>query len=202
MNRQLMAALLLSLLASAAGAEPQARINEVLDNFHRAAAAADRDTYLGLMTTDGVFLGTDATERWQGESWREFVDGYFSKGQGWTYTPTTRHVDLSRDGRSAWFDELLHNDSLGQCRGSGVLLLEDGQWRIAQYNLSVPIPNALVGNVVTDIRAATAPTATVDEVSLEPAATTGEAEAEPEFEEETEQKRCRKRHKTNSRANC
>ena len=26
-------------------------------------------------------------------------------------------------------------------RGSGVLVLEKGKWKVSQYNLSVPIPN-------------------------------------------------------------
>lgn len=37
------------------------------------------------------------------------------------------------------------NEKYGECRGSGVLLREGGEWRIAQYNLTVPIPNDLMG---------------------------------------------------------
>src|SRR5690349_16554349 len=39
-------------------------IGAVLDDWHAAAAAADEERYFGLMTEDSVFLGTDATERW------------------------------------------------------------------------------------------------------------------------------------------
>jgi hypothetical protein len=38
---------------------------------------------------------------------------------------------------------LLDSASYGECRGSGVLRQVGGDWKIAQYNLSIPIPNAL-----------------------------------------------------------
>lgn len=57
------------------------------------------------------------------------------------------------DGATAWFDELLANDAYGTCRGSGVLLLTESGWRIAQYNLSIPIPNELAAKIVAVIRA-------------------------------------------------
>ena len=48
--------------------------------------------------------------------------------------------------------ERLDNASLGETRGTGVLLLQEGHWRVAQYNLTIPIPNALAGEVVARIR--------------------------------------------------
>jgi hypothetical protein len=47
----------------------------------------------------------------------------------------------------AWFDEALDTPNLGPCRGSGVLVKEGNSWKIAQYNLSVPIPNALMDEI-------------------------------------------------------
>lgn len=41
----------------------------------------------------------------------------------------------------------------GPSRGSGVLLLQDGKWRIAQYNLTVPVPNGLLMKVAGMIKA-------------------------------------------------
>ena len=127
-------------------------VDATLDAFHTAASEADLDTYLGLMTPGMVFLGTDGTERWQGHAWRDFVSGYFVKGQGWTYHPEDRKITLSEGGGLAWFDELLQNDKLGQCRGSGVLVLGENGWQLAQYNLSVPIPNSMVQSVADAIR--------------------------------------------------
>jgi ketosteroid isomerase-like protein len=130
----------------------QQRIDQTLDAFHQAAATGDFDTYLTLMTEDVVFLGTDGSERWQGAAFRDFAQPRFAQG-GWRYVPQSRNINLNTRGDVAWFDEALENDGLGKCRSSGLLLQQDGQWRIAQYNLSVPIPNDLVDSVVADIKA-------------------------------------------------
>ncbi|MDG1707972.1 MAG: hypothetical protein P8H03_04380, partial [Emcibacteraceae bacterium] len=39
--------------------EDEKAIIAVLDDFHDAAAKADKDRYLGHFTEDGAFLGTD-----------------------------------------------------------------------------------------------------------------------------------------------
>jgi len=129
-----------------------ARIQAVLDGFHAAASSADEAGYLALLAPDAVFLGTDAGERWAGETYRAFIHSYFSRGIGWTYTPSQRSVDIAADGRTAWFHEQLENESYGVCRGTGVLQLRDGEWQIEQYNLTIPIPNELAGEIVARIR--------------------------------------------------
>ena len=48
-----------------------------------------------------------------------FVEPYFERGTGWTYVATRRHVRLAPDATVAWFDELLHNEKYGACRGTG-----------------------------------------------------------------------------------
>jgi ketosteroid isomerase-like protein len=149
--------ILLALLFSPALLAGDADVATALDAFHAAAARGDREAYFALMTDDVVFLGTDASERWQGQSFRDFVREHFSGGRGWTYTPTERHIDMAQGGGWALFDELLQHDRLGQCRGSGVLVLEEGSWKIAQYNLSVPVPNDIVVDVANRIRAMAAP---------------------------------------------
>jgi hypothetical protein len=129
------------------------RVDTVLNDLHDAASKADGARYFALFEADGVFLGTDATERWTTPEFRSYAQARFDTGQGWTYTPTSRHVFVSRDGRTAWFDEMLHNAKYGECRGSGVLTQRDNTWRIAQYNLSVPVPNDLLPTVADMIRA-------------------------------------------------
>jgi len=202
------------LLSMPVFAAPAPSVEDTLDAFHAAAARADLEAYLGLLTPEAVFLGTDGTERWQGGEFSRFVSGHFSKGEGWAYAAKQRKVTLSDDGKLAWFDEMLDNDQLGLCRGSGVLVLNDGHWRIAQYNLSVPIPNQVVGDFVAQIQALEAGAAvppgelareagnsvSVDAI-LEENADITEATATGEVEQPT-QKRCRKRHKTNTRAGC
>jgi len=129
-------------------------INNVLERFHAAAAKADFDAYFRAWTDESVFLGTDATERWVGEQFKDFVRPHFEKGQGWAYRPHDRNITVLPDGKTAFFDELLDNDKLGLCRGSGVLAKRGDDWKILQYNLSIPIPNDLAAGVVDTIRKA------------------------------------------------
>ena len=144
---------ILMVLGSVAQADPQARSAQTLDGFHQAAAQADMDRYFAAMTDDVVFLGTDGSERWQGQAFRDFVQPHFTAGRGWAYTVLARNITIADDGQTAWFDESLQNEGLGLCRGSGVLVKSGADWKIAQYNLSVPVPNALVHEVVADIAA-------------------------------------------------
>ena len=128
------------------------QINRVLDDWHKAAAEADESRYFAHMTADSVFLGTDASERWDYKSFRAFAHPYFAKGKAWTFTPRERHVMFSPRGDVAWFDEKLDSASYGDVRGSGVLRKVNGEWKIAHYNLTIPIPNALAKTVVEMIR--------------------------------------------------
>ncbi|EPX63822.1 hypothetical protein D187_004951 [Cystobacter fuscus DSM 2262] len=130
-----------------------ATVNAVLDDWHRAAAQADEARYFAHFTPDAIYLGTDATERWTRDEFRAWAHPYFAKGKAWNFTPSSRHVSLSKDGSMAWFDEVLATPNLGPSRGSGVLVKEGGTWKIAQYNLSVPIPNDVLDDVKARIEA-------------------------------------------------
>ncbi len=125
-------------------------IGQVLDDFHKAASDADEPRYFGHMAEEAVFLGTDATERWDRKTFREYAHPHFAAGKGWTYVPRDRHIDIHGD--VAWFDELLDNAKYGECRGTGVLRKVGGTWKIVQYSLSIPIPNSVAGEVVKTIR--------------------------------------------------
>lgn len=152
---------------SAAMPPPKERIavEKVLDDLHDAASKADETRYFNLFSADAVFLGTDASERWTVDQFRAYAHPYFSEGKGWTYLPRPgkRFITFGTGSAtgSAWFDEVLDNAKYGECRGSGVLVKDSsGAWKIAQYNLTVPVPNALLPKVVEMIRAegAAAPT--------------------------------------------
>ncbi len=136
--------------ASAAEA-PLARIAAILDDWHAAAAAADEGRYFSHFAPGAVFLGTDATERWTVEDFRRYAHPYFAKGKAWTFHAVSRHVAFSPDGSVAWFDEALDTPNLGPARGSGVLVRTGTEWKIAHYDLSVPIPNDLMKEIKTRI---------------------------------------------------
>ena len=122
------------------------KINQLVDQWHKAAAEADFDQYFSLMTRDGVFIGTDATENWQNEAFREFSKPYFDRGKAWSFTSLERNIYFAEDKNIAWFDELL-DTQMGICRGSGVLQKTNSGWKIAHYVLSIAIPNENVEEI-------------------------------------------------------
>src|SRR5262245_54855652 len=158
MLTRLAVSLLCALLAAcrSSGAVPDSdpnaerAVSRLLDDWHRAASAADGARYFGHMAEDAVFLGTDASERWTLAEFRVYCEPYFSKGTGWTYEPRERHVRV--DGELAWFDERLWNEKYGECRGTGVLHRDGGEWKIVHYSLTFPVPNELAADVVKMIR--------------------------------------------------
>ncbi len=132
--------------------ETRKPVDEVLDAFHRAASKCDLERYFEHFSDSGVFLGTDATERWSKAEFRAFCEPYFARGQGWTYTPVERHVRVDSRRKTAWFDERLSNEKYGEVRGSGVLVRELDSWRIEQYVMSFPVPNELAGEWLKVLR--------------------------------------------------
>src|SRR6266849_5787322 len=107
-------------------------VASALDDFHAAAAKADEDRYFAHFAPGGVFLGTDATERWEVPAFRAYAHPHFAKGKAWTFRAARRIVTA---------------------RGSGVLSLHDGKWLIDQYVLSITVPNERF-RVVRDLLAA------------------------------------------------
>src|SRR5438270_12245619 len=91
----------------------QRAIQAELDDFHDAAARADEARYFAHFADDGVFLGTDATERWDVPAFRAYAHPRFASGKAWTFRATRRATALSPDGRLAWFDEDLATERLG-----------------------------------------------------------------------------------------
>jgi hypothetical protein len=145
---------LLLLSALRARADETAAIGGVLDRFHAAAAEAKFEAYFSAFAPEGVFLGTDATERWTVPEFRKFAKPYFDRGKGWSYLVKARHITFSPDQRYAVFDEHLENTAYGRCRGSGAMRRVGHEWKIVQYHLTIPVPNDLAGAIVKMIRAA------------------------------------------------
>jgi len=126
--------------------------NKTLDQFHQAAAQANFENYFALFADEGIYMGTDASERWTKDQFKAFVKPYFSRGVGWVYHATERNISPIVNSNLAFFDELLENNNYGQCRGTGVLIKTAKGWKILQYNLSIPIPNDIAGSIVKKIK--------------------------------------------------
>ncbi|MCC7383465.1 MAG: serine hydrolase [Deltaproteobacteria bacterium] len=136
------------------GAESSAEVARALDAWHDAAARADEAAYFACFAEGAVFLGTDATERWDVAAFRAYAHPHFAKGRAWSFKATRRAVSVAPSGDYAWFDEDLATPNLGPARGSGVVVREGGTFKILQYNLSVPIPNERFGDVKRLLEAA------------------------------------------------
>jgi predicted metalloprotease with PDZ domain len=132
--------------------DQEGRIAAMLDDWHKAASEADMERYFGHIHETGVFLGSDDWERWAYEDFHEFAKPHFEAGTGWTFRPKDRHIALSPDGKTAWFDEQLDSDHMGLCRGTGVVIREGDEWLITHYSLTVPIPNEILGGVIEQVR--------------------------------------------------
>lgn len=123
------------------------KINTTLDSWHKAAANAEFDNYFSYMTSNGVFIGTDASENWQLEAFKTFSKPFFDKGKAWSFKSLQRNIYFDKSQNTAWFDELL-DTQMKICRGSGVLIKVGNDWKIAHYVLSMTIPNDNTNEVV------------------------------------------------------
>jgi hypothetical protein len=122
-------------------------IDQLLDGFHSAAANSNFEDYFSRFSSMGYFLGTDAAERWSIEEFKHYARPAFSAGEGWRYIVLSRNLESISGLDVVWFDEVLTNARLGKCRGTGVVVKENGHWKIAQYSLTLLIPNDIAVSV-------------------------------------------------------
>ena len=122
-------------------------VNKVLDDLNEFAAKADFKNYFSLYAEESTFIGTDATEIWNKKEFMDYAKPHFDKGKAWNFKSLQRNITFSKDGKFAWFDELLETQ-MKLCRGSGVLEKIGNQWKIRQYVLSMTIPNDVSGEVI------------------------------------------------------
>lgn len=123
------------------------QLDQLLDNWHVAAAQANFETYFELTSSKFVFLGTAPGERWTKPDFMAFCKPYFDKGKAWDFKPSNRNWQFVADGTVAYFDEDLATWMEG-CRGSGICILENGEWKIAYYNLTVLIENEKIKSFI------------------------------------------------------
>ena len=120
-------------------------INNFLDNWHHAATVADEDGFYGAMTEDCIYLGTDPTEKWKRDELRNWAVKAFEGDTAWAFTPFDRQIYLSDGAELVWFDEKLKT-WMGECRGSGIVVLTEAGWKLKHYNLAVTITNEKIGD--------------------------------------------------------
>ena len=123
----------------------RAAIDALIDGLHQDAHEGNFHTYFDRYTPDAVFLGTDKSERWTIDQFKVYAEPAFDDGHGWTYSVKERNWE--GEGSTRWFDEVLLNEKLGHCRGTGVVELIDGEWKIAHYALTMLVPNEIAADV-------------------------------------------------------
>ena len=128
-------------------ADDQRHIDTLLNGLHQDAHEGNFDSYFDRYSSDAIFLGTDKTERWTIEEFKAYARPAFAYGHGWTYKVIERNWE--GNGNTRWFDEILFNEKLGHCRGTGVIKLKNGEWKIAHYALTMLVPNSIAAKVGT-----------------------------------------------------
>ena len=123
----------------------QEDLDALLNGLHLDAHKGNFESYFDRYSTDAVFLGTDKTERWTIEDFKAYAKPAFLDGHGWTYAVIERNWE--GDGNTRWFDEILLNEKLGHCRGTGVVELINGEWKISHYALTMLVPNSIAAKV-------------------------------------------------------
>ena len=136
----------LALLPAMSLADNQrAAIDALIDGLHQDAHEGNFQTYFDRYTPDAVFLGTDKSERWTIDQFKVYAEPAFEDGHGWTYSVKERNWE--GEGNTRWFDEVLLNEKLGHCRGTGVVEFIDGEWKIAHYALTMLVPNDIAAEI-------------------------------------------------------
>lgn len=127
--------------------ETEKDLHKIIDSWHQAASDANPEVFFGLMDTNFIYLGTDATERWNKTEFYKFAKPYFDGGKAWDFKPYQRSMVFSSDRETAWFDELL-DTWMGTCRGSGIMVCLNKEWKLVHYHLSVTISNELIEDFI------------------------------------------------------
>ncbi len=119
-------------------------INQLMDNWHHAAATGDEIVFFNTLGPASIYLGTDASERWTKNEFKSFALKYFERDTAWAFQPLERKIYYSKKGDVAWFNETL-DTWMDVCRGSGVLEKDaNGKWILQHYHLAIAVPNEKV----------------------------------------------------------
>ena len=128
-----------------------ARVNAFVDAWHDDAAHA-RPAFFDKIASDGIYIGTDKTERWARDAFREWAKPAFARPVAWAFTPLHRHVQFSQDRAFIWFDEQVRS-SMGILQASGVMRAAADRFEMVHYQLSIAVPNEVIPQVTATIKA-------------------------------------------------
>ena len=135
----------LILVINTSADDQRVSLDILLDGLHQDAHEGNFSSYFNRYSSDAIFLGTDKTERWTIEEFKIYAKSAFEDGHGWSYEVIGRNWEGDSDIR--WFDEILFNEKLGNCRGTGVVQQINDELKIAHYALTMLVPNSIAEDV-------------------------------------------------------
>ena len=134
--------------------EPSEEIRRVVHRWMVANRDGDGDAFVGRVSEEAgvLVIGSDADEWWQGEDravWRRQVE----EMSGMPFTLTWDEIEAWEEGTVGWAAAKVTWQSPEmsvEARGTVVLHLERGEWRIVQAHFSVPRSNVeILGEALT-----------------------------------------------------
>lgn len=118
-----------------------------MNKWHSNAKNFNYKEYFDALSNDAFFIGTDATERWTKKEFSTFCKPLFDKKKTWNFKTLERNIYSNKDQSVIWFNELV-DSWMGICRGSGVIEVQNKQYKIKQYIISVTIPNDNIKEII------------------------------------------------------
>ncbi len=125
-----------------------AELDKKMNQWHTDVAQFRLEDYFSFMHESFIFLGTAPGERWTKEEFYNFSKPYFDKKSTWDFKTINRQWYYAKDIKTAWFEENL-DTWMEDCRGSGVLVYENNEWKIIHYNLTVLIENEKIKEFIS-----------------------------------------------------
>ncbi len=149
--------LIIAILNSCTPPEPPAvdyeaeklAVKQVLDKYRYANENQDMNVIEEIWCSEEtiISIGTERGERLVGFSQiRNAVQRQFDTFTETYITPANQIVQLSEDGKTAWFSQTMNYNfildgtpySFKNLRYSGVLMKKNGKWKLVQTHMSVP----------------------------------------------------------------
>ena len=126
------------------------RVNAFVDEWHQDAAHA-RPAFFDKIAADGIYIGTDKTERWTKEVFREWAKPAFARPTAWAFTPLHRNLRFTPDRTVIWFDEQVRS-AMGILQATGVMRPTATRFEMVHYQLSIAVPNDLLPEITGAIK--------------------------------------------------
>jgi class 3 adenylate cyclase/ketosteroid isomerase-like protein len=136
--------------------EPSEEIRRVVHRWLEANRDGDGDAFVGRVSEEAgvLVIGSDADEWWRGEDravWKRQMEELSELP--FTFTWDEDEIEAWEEGTVGWASMRLiwqGPEASEEARGTVVLHLERGEWKVVQAHWSVPSPNAdFLGEALT-----------------------------------------------------